>query len=325
MPSGRILNNVFTCCSITWNVFKGLIPSLGDDLFSGSIRCKTYGKAVNCIDSLTFERAEILVWRPVHPRHAIERARIIVMFKGQLPAKFLRKLASESEERRLELGFSSMNWREGHAFQIGGPAVSVNSGPAQLFGWDWQNLSAGNIPLETLALENQSLIFETVDYTRWAYFSARFEAVALPVLEKALGLVDISNLILEYVDRFVFDGPASEARATGVLNEEFVSLPDAARLGPAAWHSHLGWFDEVEGHKLLINQNIDAQDGGFQINGPVVRSLQVYTKTDLRPTEYENGYDGLRTAMDAMHVKSKSLVYDILTPEMRARIGMEGS
>lgn len=266
-----------------------------------------------------------MVWKPVHPRHAIERARIVVVFKGQLPTKFLRKLASESEARRLELGFSSMNWREGHSFQLGGPAVAVNSGPAQLFGWDWQNLSAGKTPIETLVLEDKSLIYETVDYTRWAEFSARFEEVVLPILEEILGLVDISNLVLEYVDRFVFHGAATDARANGVLNDAFVGLPDAARTGPAAWHSHFGWFEEIEGHSLLINQNIDAQDGGFQIDGPVVRSLQVYTKTDLRPSEYENGYEGLRTSMNAMHVRSKQLVYDVLTPEMRHRIGMEGS
>ncbi|WP_420861935.1 TIGR04255 family protein [Algirhabdus cladophorae] len=218
-----------------------------------------------------------------------------------------------------------MNWREGHSFQIGGPAVSINSGPAQLFGWDWQNLSTGNVPLETLVLENQSLIYETIDYTRWADFSARFENVALPVLEEVLRLVDISNLVLEYVDRFVFEGPAAEARADGVLSEAFVSLPEAARTGPAAWHSHLGWFEEIEGHSMLVNQNVDAQDGSFQVDGPAVRSLQVYTKTDLRPRDYENGYEGLRPAMNAMHVKSKQLVYDILTPDMRQRIGMEGS
>jgi uncharacterized protein (TIGR04255 family) len=301
------------------------LTPLKRDLFSGQQRCKTLKISVMLSESVTKERVELLVWRPLHPRHAIERARIIVIFKGQLPAKFLRKLASESEERRLELGFSSMNWREGHTFKIGNPAASVNSGPTQLFGWDWQNLSSGNVPLETLILENENLIYETVDYTHWANFSSRFEGVALPILEKVLGLVDISNLVLEYVDRFVFDGPATEARAEGVLSEAFVGLPEAARTSSAAWHSHLGWFDEIEGHSMLINQNVDAQDGRFLADSPVVRSMQIYTKTDLRPIEYENGYEGLRSAMSAMHVKSKQLVYDILTPEMRQRIGMEGS
>ena len=248
-----------------------------------------------------------------------------MVFKGQLPAKFLRKLASDSEERRLGLGFSSLSWRKGHSLQIVGPAVSANSGPAQLFGWDWQNLSAGNVSLETFVLENQSLIYETVAYTRWTEFVARFEDVALPILEEVLGLVDIANLVLEHVDRFIFDGPATEARAEGVLNEAFVSLPEAARTGPTAWHSHLGWFEEIEGHSMLINLNVDAQDGRFKNDAPAVRSLQIYTKTDLRPKEYENGYEGLRSAMSAMHVKSKTLVYDILTPDMRQRIGMEGS
>jgi len=109
------------------------------------------------------------------------------------------------------------------------------------------------------------------------------------------------------------------------LNDGFVGLPDAARTSSAAWHSHFGWFEEIEGHSLLINQNIDAQDGVLQIGGDVVRSLQVYTKTDLRPNDFENGYEGLRPSVSAMHTKSKRLVYDILTPEMRRRIGMEGS
>ena len=251
------------------------------------------------------------------------------MFKGQLPAKFLRKLASDSEERRSELGFSPTKFQKGHDLQlsgpVGGPPVSVRSGPDQLFGWVCQNLSAGNVPLETLVLEDESLIYETVAYTRWTEFSARFEEVALPILEDVLELVDIANLILEYVDRFYFDGPATEARTEGILSEEFVSVPEVARTSPTAWHSHLGWFEEVEGHSMLINQNVNAQDGRFENDDSVVRNLQIYTKTDLRPKEYENGYEGLRSAMNEMHVKSKTLVYDILTPDMRQRIGMEGS
>ena len=251
------------------------------------------------------------------------------MFNGQLPAKFLRKSASDSEVRWSGLGFSSMKLQKVHDLQfsvpVGGPAVSVKSGPDQLFGWVWQNLSAGNVPLETLVMENQSLIYETVAYTRWTKFSARFEEFALPILEDVLELVDIANLILEYVDRFYFDGPATEARTEGVLSEEFVSLPKAARTSPSAWHSHLGWFEEVEGHSMLINQSVNAQDGRFENDGSVVRNLQIYTKTDLRPKEYENGYEGLRSAMNAMHVKSKTLVHDILTADMRQRIGMEGS
>ena len=251
------------------------------------------------------------------------------MFKGQLPAKFLGKLASDLEERRSKLGFSPTKLRQGRDLQfsapVGGPPVSVKSGPDQLFGWVCHNLSDGNVPLETLVLEDQSLKYETVAYTRWTEFSARFEEVALPILEDVLELVDIANLVLEYVNRFIFDGPATEARAEGVLSEAFVSLPEAARTGPTAWHSHLGWFEEIEGHSMLINQNVDAQDGRARNDATAVRNLQIYTKTDLRPKEYENGYEGLRSAMSAMHVKSKTLVCDILTPDMRQRIGMEGS
>ena len=76
---------------------------------------------------------------------------------------------------------------------------------------------------------------------------------------------------------------------------------------------------------MLINQNVNAQDGRFENGDSVVRNLQIYTKTDLRPKEYENGYEGLRSAMNEMHVKSKTLVYDILTLDMRQRIGLEGS
>jgi uncharacterized protein (TIGR04255 family) len=245
------------------------------------------------------------------------------MFKGELPTKFLRKLAAESETNRVGHGFNSLQWREGHEIQLGGGKSAGNKGTHQLFGWDWQRLSAGNVPVETLVLEDKNLIYETVDYSSWSEFSMRFEEVALPILEDVLGLVDISNLILEYIDRFVYDGPASEARAVGVLADEFAGLPEAARNSSVAWHSHFGWFEEIDGHSLLINQNIDTQDGQAENDGATTRSIQVYTKTDLRPNENADGYGDLRPVINEMHNRSKKLVSDVLTTEMRVRIGME--
>lgn len=265
-----------------------------------------------------------MTWQPFQPDHAIERVRIIVRLSSPLPVKFVRKLAADGEERRIALGFTSKNLREGHQIKVGPGAVNVDQRPSELLGWDWQKASPSNTPLETLVVERQLLVYENAEYSAWENFISRFEQVAIETLSQIVDLIDISAVSLEYVDRFIFHGDAVMAAPTGVLQDIAEHLPENAANGKDLWHYHRGWFEDLGGTKILVNQNIDAQDGHTN-DGKTVRSVQIFTKTELRVEQSEFDFSRLRDHLDDMHVRSNNLFRATLTEEMRTKVGLDAN
>lgn len=241
-----------------------------------------------------------------------------------MPTKYVRRLAADGEERRLKLGFTSKNAREGRKFDVGPLAIQIGGPPEELVGWDWQRLSPANSPVETLVVENEAMVYETSQYTSWETLKARYDEVALPTLDAILQVSDVLAISLEYVDRFVFDGEPSEARPDLLLPEISTLLHPDAASGRELWHLHRGWFEEADGRRLLINQNFDAQDGRRE-DGSTFRSVQMFTKTELRPKSDEFDIEALTPHLQVMHDRSIDVFKSPITPEMYAQVGLSES
>lgn len=261
-------------------------------------------------------------WKPLHPKHAIERVRVVARFQEALPSRFLRKLAADYEGSRLELGFTSKNIRHGSQIALTASRIDV-AAPDAMIGWDWQRLSPANSPMETLFLEGQVLVHEMVEYDRWQHYKDRLEVVGLPVLGDILDVIDLASLTLEYIDRFVFHGEFTEARPDLLLKNVAETLHQDAASGFEPWHFHRGWFETTDGLRLLINQNIDAQDGRMD-NGSLARSVQVLTKTDFRPDKGEFDFASIKSHLDIMHKRSIDLFKGILQPGLLPEVGIGG-
>lgn len=240
-----------------------------------------------------------------------------------LPAKFLRSVAADNDGRRLALGFTSKNLRQGQQITLGPTGVSVGGSPSQLMGWDWQRLTAGNAPIETLVVEAEAIAYETAEYSGWTSFFNRFKEVAGPVVEKILTVTDAAAMSLEYGDRFIFHGRPSDAAPDFLIDSIWALLPKEVASGSSAWHVHRGWFEDLEGHQILVNQNLDAQDGRLA-DGNEVRSVQIFTKTELRRSEVPLEYDMLIEKLTAMHSRSNTLFKSVLVNEMQVKVGMSG-
>lgn len=259
-------------------------------------------------------------WRPLQPNHAIERVRIIVRFGTPLSTKFIKSVAADNEARRLSLGFTSKNVRQGQKITMGPNGVSVGSEPSDVVGWDWQRLTAGNTPIETLVFDHEAVVYETAEYISWAVFFERFKEVAEQIVKEALRIVDPTAMSVEYGDRFIFAGKPQDASADFVLSKISALLPDEVAAGKSVWHVHRGWFEDLDGNQVLVNQNLDAQEGSF--NGSDTRSVQINTKVELRKGESALEYDALMKCLPAMHDRSNALFKSVLTKDMLKRIGL---
>lgn len=246
---------------------------------------------------------------------------MIASFEDKLPAKFVRKLAADGEDRRLRLGFTSKNVRAPVRIVLGLDGQHTSIASEEASGWDWQLLSAGNSPVETLVLEDSFLVYETAQYTGWQNFVDRYREVAVPTMTEVAGVTAVLSLSLEYFDRFVFHGEASEARPDDLFPNISAQLHADAAGGKELWHYYRGWFEQTSGLKLLVNQNLDAQDAQLA-DGKAARSVQMMTKTELRLGVEGFESQSLETHLNVMHSRSIHLFRSIINPSLHAQVGL---
>jgi len=262
-----------------------------------------------------------LTWRPIHPSHAIERTRLIVSFTQGLPSKTIGWLGSELEDRRSQLGFNNRVDHQGTALQIGANGTIQNTPSNAISGWEFHKTVPGtNQVVEAFHVESSYLSFEVLNYQGWGDFIKRFEAVAQETLSAICRLVDMNSISLEYIDRFVFAGDPKTASPESLLPQISHSIGGAALAGEELWHVHRGWFEVVEGHKLLINQNLDCQEGNLAGQKPT-KSIQILTKVDLREIPQQVDYIAVKPQIEMMHIKSKQVFGSVISEEMLTAIG----
>lgn len=263
-----------------------------------------------------------MTWRPMTEQHAIERVRVTLAFDRPIPPKKVRALGMRVRDHMQGLGFGPIALQSGQAIAIqvspGGQPVAVQQ-PQEVNGWTFQNTTVLGVSTEAFQLADNALLYEITEYTRWASFLERFEAVAADVVSDLLALDDAS-LSLEYHDRFWFEGPPNEAVPSQLLRWAEAVVPSASQDGADLWHVHRGWFEAGQHGRLLIQHNIDAQDEAVQ--GLLRRVVRMVTRSEGRKGVWTVAEDNLRPHLDIMHDRTKAVFAEALTDEVCSRVGI---
>lgn len=263
-----------------------------------------------------------MAWRPIADKHAIERVRLTCVFSVELRPKLIARLADLFENQRTDLGFGPMQEVKGQGFvlQIGpdGPRPPTAQ---TVLGWSFQKKAHDGSVLEAVTLENSNLIYETVEYTRWSEFHRRGKTILTDIVNEILTFDDMAGLVIEFFDRFIFEGPVEKADPRIILEIHDDLIPVSALESGNLWHLHRGWFEIGSKGKLLINQNLDAQDGVFNQNP--ARSVSVLTKIEARAGFWELTSDSLTNDLPEMHTRSKQVLLDVIKRDTADMIGME--
>lgn len=266
-----------------------------------------------------------LSWGPVHFEHAIERMRIELRFSEPLTRKLVHQLGLRFDERRVETRFEPR--AEQKVFKVSqgplGPVLETGTDTNEV-GWiARRSATKDNVPLEAVSLENSELAYESTDYKSWSKALARYQSVCGPLAEVAGALVNASAMVLEYTDRFVFDGAADTAEPAGILSSGLVEvLSESAKSGRELWHVHRGWFEDLGSFKCLINQNCDAQEGTTQ-QGRKARSVQIITKCELRATKLGIEITDAFAQLPSLHSRSKQVLASGITEGLARQIGLK--
>jgi uncharacterized protein (TIGR04255 family) len=266
-----------------------------------------------------------MTWRAINPTNAIERVRVVVKFRENIPSKLSRQM-------------SEMLGKKRHDVRLDGPSPvnSINFGfqvtpdGQQLFsppqpgpqGWQFVRQSTNGQVIELLAVEGDHITYETTDYRRWPTFLQRFERISSDLLSAAMNSLDLEIVSLEYLDRFYFDGPPSDASPTILLPHVTSFIHPDAASGLTLWHTHRGWFEKRGAGQVLVNQNFDAADLNMPSRAGLTRSVSVLTKADLRAASYPMEDIPMTLHLEFLHSVTNSYFKEALSPGMYGAVGM---
>jgi hypothetical protein len=152
-----------------------------------------------------------------------------------------------------------------------------------------------------------------------------------PALREALHAVRTASLRLEYKDSFRFRGNGAPL-AADLLSQGSALIAPQVFLNEKLWHSHTGFFEDVEGCEArLVQINIDANMMTSPTEAAPFRTVSITTavQNNLRSSSEEdldNEEDQVRLQLemfDSLHLRSISLFKEIISSEAAIRVGME--
>lgn len=176
-----------------------------------------------------------------------------------------------------------------------------------------------------LDVDKFSLNIVLNSYTGWK----NVLPIVLNYLEKMLLQIGedvfLNVVALHYIDEFKWEGDESEYDIYKLVEKKKNFLPEQVNIWKKVWHNHVGYFetDQHEGTPILCRLNFDAL---IEKKRPIVR---INTMLDFRPNnnnlsrmKNENLIDHLREILNRLHTKSKSLFGEVITTDMKQRIGL---
>lgn len=265
-----------------------------------------------------------MTWKPLHEKHAIDRVRLEVHFKDHLPPKLVNSIGEKCDQHMVSRGFAPRVPRAIAHIKVDMAMSGEANQKSESFvaGWQCVRLGFDGGPKEAIVLDPAVLVYEATEYSRWTVFLERMEEVCRAVFSEVDQVTAVSQIALDYTDRFFFSGSPNDARPDGAVRSDIAKTfqPDV-QSGKEMWHMYRGWFQGVGLNRVLMNQNLDVQDTPTD-NGSGMRTLQIYTRTDKRDSFSGLEREALRTDLSSMHHNCNAAVKWVLSSNLRSAVGL---
>jgi uncharacterized protein (TIGR04255 family) len=279
-------------------------------------------------------------WQPAHQNHAIERVSLTFQFKEEIPTRHWRDLLEAVTTRMPGLGFATrldLNFTQsvlGQApspvamsgRQVGG-VVGMAVRPAMVGSGRLFQSNEGPEVREQISLQRNQVTYSATQYQRWSALRNRMIDSLGDAIDRALSLVDMDFVMLEYWDRFIFDGPISDVNYQELIRVDSRYLPSFASGRKGLWHSHVGYLDSLSlGSNRLINLNVDVFDQAMPNSQEAQRSVGIHSMSQDRvePKSSPTTLVHAASTLDDLHTLLKVVLGDVISSEMAERISLNG-
>ena len=264
-----------------------------------------------------------MTWRPIHPKHAIERTRIAVQFRDPLSQKTIQTLGQGFDTAGSAFGFEPKQNTQSQTISISADGRQQFSSPSPTLGWQAVRTAQTTDIVEAIVVDPRAIAYENVEYTRWNDFWGRSWSILSPLIESANSTTHLQLFSLEYFDRFFFDGHIVDASPKGLIAGNVLDMvSQQAGEGREHWHIYRGWFDTIDGIRVLVNHNIDSSDLIDPLSKTLMRSIAIYTKIERRNVDEVVDFGTFAIDMQKMHAISKSILSQSLTKKSIDTIGL---
>jgi uncharacterized protein (TIGR04255 family) len=270
-------------------------------------------------------------FEPIHAAHAIEQVVFVVQFDTAL----------DDHARFSEIRIAAMEFKSGEdlpgevpiqEFSIAVKHPDSAVPPPLPSSFVLRSVARDGMTEQELMVERASLTFKTSLYshwgTAWAQAKRYFERLVPLYVQNS----QVRAISLNYVDKFVWDGDASEC------NPSLLFVPKSKYVCPHVfetrefWHSHTGKFIRASGNvKRLLNVNVDYLEettakGSRRVVSITTVLTDMLNQPNYSPTKInsKDALDFVDNSMEDLHVFGKEVLREIICPEMSKRIALIG-
>lgn len=264
-----------------------------------------------------------MVFVPIHDAHAIDKVTATLVLGGApVTANHWLPILESVTKLGRELEFPDFHELLAASFSMDQAPETAPQARTQVqsAGIGFRRLGANGLPLLGFAILRNELRVDSHAYVRWAGFQDLALRIFRSVLPAFPAHVAVSNVRLEYWDRFV--NRQQRLPWTDVFRTDG-RLPKWFAEGTANWHAYLGWFDEQLPYRRLVNVHVDTLDHP-QPDGGVWQTANLYTLTASagEPMPLNLAIDSIEPMLDELHNLSKQSVQSLLSDSMQERISL---
>jgi uncharacterized protein (TIGR04255 family) len=271
-------------------------------------------------------------WRPLHESHAIERAFAAIRFSQPITDVPWKKIQRAGRERahKFQMITERPIQQIGVAFSAEGQG---NMAAPEAVGFEFLRLERPDFFSDKLALERNSVSYESWRYTRWAGFAERIREAIAPIAELYLTAVPIFGIQIEYIDRFNAAPGKESPSCAEVVKHPSKFIAEGAFQDREPWHCHVGLFQKPDGQtKRLTNVDVDVADLADQPFTRPTRTIRI--RTHLTDFFNQPGFEPLpedaitdtfiANRFNSLHIELKDMLREVVTEAAATSISLGG-
>lgn len=205
------------------------------------------------------------MWRMLHQTNAIEGAAITVRFSEPLSSMIGKKVIRELESVASAEGF--LDKQPLQQFQVHVSPQNADVRQSAATGMIFQHSKLERDPSGTVTpllarqfiFQPEQLVMQILRYRGWETEYPATLRMMGPALKVASGVVPLSAVRIEYLNRFLFEGTVNQGQVEGLLKPSDL-IANHVFGTTDLWHSHTGRFDQIRPEsRRLIQVNADLQ------------------------------------------------------------------